>query len=726
MFFHDSGAGFSARSDRLSKFRNHLMSSVCAALIVAAAGTGASAQEVPGKYFNADGSSTDDLEAAAKSWRTPEFNASWAAHALKAEYAYAMGFTGKEIRVGVLDSGVDTHHSDLSGPRIHPVTTSGLYYDDTSQFYFDGSKKPVKKGDPFNQPGIYTEGINDSHGTEVSGAIGAAKDGVGMQGLAFDAAVFVANTNGTDDNREQGSSNLDYNYFTANYNALGEQKVRIVNESWGQNSPIAAENQTDTTPQLLRAYQGFAAQNKIGRKTWLDATDEAVQKYHFIQVISASNDPQRNPDIFAVLPYLRPAIESNWLAVSGYSPNGTSPFGSQVYNQCGVAKYWCVMAPTDAKAPIAGGGYSEHFNGTSASAPYASAALALIMQRFPYLTSEQALSVMLTTSQEMIAVDSAMTPKKAPYDRYGKTYGYLTALKPGNTQLPNETTGWGLIDLKKAMAGPAQFLGRFEANLGAGVKDIWSNDISQVALDQRKREEAEEVAAWAKKKTSTGLVSDPTARLEAHKQLVNPEISAKEKAAEALLKELFTAVAAATKVTLNVTLTNSKIIADPLASALLADFKKAYPKAVTTYGTDPSADFAAYKAGRKEDPLAVLKQKMLDEQITSLETEYQFTESRTAYLSGKLADPKSYDAGLTKSGPGSLWLTGKNTYRGDTVINSGELGIGLGGSVVSTSVINDTGLLTVDGTAAAVTANAGGQLKVNATGATGDLMLNGG
>ncbi|MCK0427939.1 hypothetical protein, partial [Salmonella sp. L-S2402] len=73
MSFHATGAGFSARSDRLSKFRKHLMSSVCAALIVAAVGSGAHAQEVPGKYFNADGSRTDDLEKAAATWRTPEF-----------------------------------------------------------------------------------------------------------------------------------------------------------------------------------------------------------------------------------------------------------------------------------------------------------------------------------------------------------------------------------------------------------------------------------------------------------------------------------------------------------------------------------------------------------------------------------------------------------------------------------------------------------------------------
>ncbi|WP_204351614.1 hypothetical protein, partial [Klebsiella variicola] len=88
--------------------------------------------------------------------------------------------------------------------------------------------------------------------------------------------------------------------------------------------------------------------------------------------------------------------------------------------------------------------------------------------------------------------------------------------------------------------------------------------------------------------------------LEAQKQLVNPEISAKERAAEGLLADLFKAVAAnKTGTARPVTNANRKIAGDPLASALLADFTKAYPKAVVTYGKDPSADFAAYKAGRK-------------------------------------------------------------------------------------------------------------------------------
>ena len=47
--------------------------------------------------------------------------------------------------------------------------------------------------------------------------------------------------------------------------------------------------------------------------------------------------------------------------------------------------------------------------------------------------------------------------------------------------------GWGRIDIAKAMDGPGQFLSQFNANLGEGVTDTWSNDISKWRSTSGKR-----------------------------------------------------------------------------------------------------------------------------------------------------------------------------------------------------------------------------------------------
>ncbi|MFC6746345.1 autotransporter-associated beta strand repeat-containing protein [Methylobacterium persicinum] len=56
------------------------------------------------------------------------------------------------------------------------------------------------------------------------------------------------------------------------------------------------------------------------------------------------------------------------------------------------------------------------------------------------------------------------------------------------------------------MNGPGQFLGSVAANLPAGTRDTWSNNISEDALIQRKQENDAAAAAWAARKAA----HDPT------------------------------------------------------------------------------------------------------------------------------------------------------------------------------------------------------------------------
>ncbi|BEO63682.1 serine protease [Serratia marcescens] len=371
------------------------------------------------------------------SWRTPEFQTGWGLGGMHAEDAYALGVNGAGVKVGILDSGFDSVHPEFDPARFHSVTANGHYLD----------------GAVFSVSGLKNDN-NDSHGTKVSGVIGASRDGVGMHGVAYGAEIYVGNTN-------QNDSFLfgpkpDANYFTAVYNALQDAGVRMINNSWGSQPK-------DVSYDTLGGLQAAYAQH-FGKITWLDAAAK-VSREGVINVFSAGNSGYRNASVRSALPYFRPELEGHWLAVSGMRENGT-----QIYNQCGVAKYWCVAAPTIVTSTGLNGTYSS-FNGTSAAAPHATGALALIMARFPYMTNEQALSVLFTTAEQIAGQMSAA---------------------------PIAATGWGLPNLKNAMGGPGQLLGRFDANLPSGITDTWSNNISDTALQQRRLEDGAEHDAWLK------------------------------------------------------------------------------------------------------------------------------------------------------------------------------------------------------------------------------------
>ncbi|MGC5698934.1 autotransporter domain-containing protein [Pseudomonas sp. NFXW11] len=372
----------------------------------------------------------------ASSWRSAEYQQDWGLARMQADQAYAAGITGAGVKIGALDSGFDSRHPEASPERYHPVTANGQYLD----------------GSPFSVSGVLN-GANDSHGTHVTGTMGAARDGNGMHGVAFEAQVYVGNTNHNDGFLFGPAP--DSRYFHAVYGALADAGVRAINNSWGSQPK-------DVSYQTLDGLRAAYAQH-FQQDTWLDAAAE-VSRRGVINVFSAGNSGYANASVRAALPYFQPELEGHWLAVSGLDK-----FNQQKYNQCGIAKYWCLATPGAAiTSTVPGGGYAT-YNGTSMAAPHATGALALVMQRYPYLDNQQALQVLLTTSRQLDG-----TP----------------------TQAPSSRVGWGVPDLGRALHGPGQLLGELRVNLGAGQGDTWSNGISDQALVQRQAEDAAEHLAW--------------------------------------------------------------------------------------------------------------------------------------------------------------------------------------------------------------------------------------
>lgn len=370
------------------------------------------------------------------SWRSTEFQRDWGLARMQADQAYAAGITGKGVKIGALDSGFDSTHPEFAADRYHAVTASGSYVD----------------GSAFNVDGTLNTN-NDSHGTHVTGTMGASRDGSGMHGVAYNAQIYVGNTNKNDSFLFGPSP--DPRYFTAVYNALADAGVRAINNSWGSQPKDVSYRTLDD---LHAAY----AQH-WNKGTWLDAAAD-VSRRGVINVFSAGNSGYPNASVRSALPYFQPDLEGHWLAVSGLDQSN-----QQKYNQCGIAKYWCITTPgAKIDGTIPGGGYAIK-SGTSMAAPHATGALALVMERYPYMNNQQALEVLLTTA---------------------------TQLDGSITNAPSTRIGWGVANLERAMRGPGQLLGAFDANLGAGQSDVWSNGITDKALIQRQAEDAAEHSAW--------------------------------------------------------------------------------------------------------------------------------------------------------------------------------------------------------------------------------------
>ena len=498
-----------------------------------------------------------------KSWESAEYLKDWGLTSMNASTAYALGFNGSGVKIGVMDSGVLLNHPEFQDGRIHVVKTEGTYSKDGMR-YPDASvgngpinkNEPVKNGkrnfdktdngiftkdEAFNIDGAWHKYTNDAHGTHVGGTMAATRDGNEMHGVAFGANLYSANTGGND-NMTYGP-NQDYSFFLQGYSALADAGAKVINNSWGSNrrvnssfagalgykpkydwrdvpeygvqyydvpkapEPIsspAAHIYLSNLGEAEKAYYQFVTS---GEKNFVDAAYEVAKNKQVIQVFTAGNRSMMAESFTrAMLPYFRPDAEKYWVNVTGQVggegyPNDSNDDVSdekagadiQEFNLAGHSKWWTIAAPS---ANI----YSSYIQlqdnntygdpiyksagGTSMAAPHVSGALGVIFSRYPYMTTDQARDVMLTTARQT-TLRKGLEGK--PLERWETEQG-----------VPSNVWGWGILDLGKAMFGPGQFLGNMKINLNQN--DVWSNDISDKAIKARQVEDQAEAATWATRK----------------------------------------------------------------------------------------------------------------------------------------------------------------------------------------------------------------------------------
>ena len=109
--------------------------------------------------------------------------------------------------------------------------------------------------------------------------------------------------------------------------------------------------------------------------------------------------------------------------------------------------------------------------------------MAILMQRYAYMTPTQVRDVLFTTANR---TDNGIG--KALYGSDGDK------LDP---KVPDEDYGWGIIDLGKAIYGPGQFFGTFDVAVKG--EDVWHNSISDEAIQARGEEDRAQMKKYSKR-----------------------------------------------------------------------------------------------------------------------------------------------------------------------------------------------------------------------------------
>lgn len=344
--------------------------------------------------------------AGADSFRTDEYKAMGenVLDLINAAGAYAQGYTGKGVTVGVTDAGtVNFSHPEFSGKTGSNVVFDGL----------ESTEVPLTWAELM-------------HPTHVAGIAAADKNGFGMHGVAYDADVASSSIMG---HYYGGGGFESSSSFYDNY--LTNPDIKIINNSWGTNLYLLDKKDFNEGIEYLQSDDSVIA------------IEKAVYNNKLL-VFSAANSGHLTAGLESNLDILTgdKAFNDNIITVTAakansFKKNENSGFDVQsdaiaifsdlaMYNEDTTlsAPGWNINS---AYADFAvSGEYYFSGSGTSMAAPMVTGVGALVQQAFPYLSAKQLGDVVLSTANsDIIVQDSCFITTQYDTDDGGTNHAYL-------------------------------------------------------------------------------------------------------------------------------------------------------------------------------------------------------------------------------------------------------------------------------------------------------------
>jgi subtilisin family serine protease len=272
-------------------------------------------------------------------------------------------YTGRGVKIAVIDDGLDVNHEDLVGAVVDSFDINTLSSD------------------------VSHTGFSGYHGTAVTGIIGARSNSIGIKGIASQADIIF----------------LKYNDFMTDaqtielFNKAEEFGADIINNSWGtSNVSDAVKDKIVDLSQNGRGGKGTIIVFASGNSGADMGNDEAaIPEVIAVGATNKNNVLTSYSSFGATLDVVAPG--GDVLGITTLDPTGIRGAGTLqedylLYND------------------------SNSFIGTSAAAPIVSGVIALMLQKNPDLTLSQ-INTILQDSSDKIGT----TPYVAGRNDY---YGY--------------------------------------------------------------------------------------------------------------------------------------------------------------------------------------------------------------------------------------------------------------------------------------------------------------
>ena len=392
--------------------------------------------------------------------------------AINAAGAYAQGFTGAGVRIGILDSGFDTTHIAFEGKDIIK-----LYSDQYLEKFGTG-----------------VNATQQSHGSHVAG-IASGNSSVNY-GVAKDASLLLLYST------IQGPTMI-YEVADLYKKAIETyDDVKIYSNSWGWVRGLFSYGDIpDETKAFNEVFNSAVEHDKLmvfaaGNQGGLAPADP---------ILPIMRDPSKAGHFINVI-----NIESDHLFEEGFVHGNSSAI--EASNRALFASLWSVAAPgTNIVSVEAGSGNgSIEMTGTSMAAPHVAGTLALVQQAFPWITASQLADCVLSTARK---------PQEGVYEVLA-LHPEQTGADPNHNNPDYHLQYGGRLDFRVASPTWSPDENKYVSNVYKESAAIvfWGSAGTKLGnLDALKAEAAERAAAQWREEILDGYEweLDPDAYLEA-------------------------------------------------------------------------------------------------------------------------------------------------------------------------------------------------------------------